>query len=147
LDDPLSDADAVVLIDEIDLHLHPKWQRQIVRNLTRVFPRCQFIATTHSPQVIGEVDHDRIQIISNGEVHSPPHSFGMDASRVLEEIMEADPRAQEVKALLSLISQEVGKQSFGSARGLLAQLVEQLGEDDPEVTQIRTLLDFMEGKE
>ncbi len=143
--EPAAEAEAVVLIDEIDLHLHPKWQRQIVHNLTAAFPRCQFIATTHSPQVIGEVEHDRIQIIADGEIHSPPHSFGVDSSRVLEEIMDADARAQEVKALLSQISQDVGKQRYESARGLLAQLVEQLGDDDPEVTRIRTLLDFIEG--
>lgn len=145
LDDPLAESDAVVLIDEIDLHLHPKWQRQIVRNLTAAFPRCQFIATTHSPQVIGEVEHDRIQIIANGQVYSPTHSFGVDSSRVLEEIMDADPRTQEVNELLSQISQDVGKQRYESARGLLVKLVGQLGEDDPEVTRIRTLLDFMEG--
>ena len=144
--DPAVEAEAVVLIDEIDLHLHPKWQRQIVRNLTAAFPRCQFIATTHSPQVIGEVEHDRIQIIADGQVYSPTHSFGVDSSRVLEEIMDADPRAQEINALLSQISQEVGKQRYGSARGLLVQLVGKLGEDDPEVTRIRTLLDFMEGE-
>lgn len=145
--DPAAEAEAVVLIDEIDLHLHPKWQRQIVRNLTAAFPRCQFIATTHSPQVIGEVEHDRIQIIANGQVYSPTHSFGMDSSRVLEEIMDADPRAQEVNALLAQISQEVGKQRYESARGLVVQLVSKLGEDDPEVTRIRTLLDFMEGEQ
>jgi predicted ATP-binding protein involved in virulence len=144
--DPAAEAEAVVLIDEIDLHLHPKWQRQIVRNLTTAFPRCQFIATTHSPQVIGEVEHDRIQIIANGHVYSPTHSFGVDSSRVLEEIMDADPRTQEVNALLSQISQEVGKQRYEGARGLLVQLVGKLGEDDPEVTRIRTLLDFMEGE-
>ena len=147
MSDPAAEAEAVVLIDEIDLHLHPKWQRQIVRNLSAAFPRCQFIATTHSPQVIGEVEHERIQIIANGQVYSPTHSFGVDSSRVLEEIMDADPRAQEIKALLSQISQEVGKQRFENARGLLAQLVNHLGEDDPEVTRIRTLLDFMEGEE
>jgi predicted ATP-binding protein involved in virulence len=146
LDDPLSDGGAVVLVDEIDLHLHPKWQRQIIHNLTATFPRCQFIATTHSPQVIGEVEHDRIQIIANGEVYSPTHSFGVDSSRVLEEIMDTDPRAQEIKALLSQISQDVGKQRYESARGLLARLVDRVGEDDPEVTRIRTLLDFMEGE-
>ena len=145
LDDPLSKGHAVVLIDEIDLHLHPKWQRQIVHNLTAAFPRCQFIATSHSPQVIGEVEHDRIQIIANGQVYSPSHSFGVDSSRVLEEIMDADPRTQEVEALLSRMSQEVGKQRYESARELLVQLVDRLGEDDPEVTRIRTLLDFMEG--
>ena len=144
---PAAEAEAVVLIDEIDLHLHPRWQRQIVRNLTSAFPRCQFIATTHSPQIIGEVEHDRIQIISNGQVYSPTHSFGVDSSRVLEEIMDADPRAQEVNELLSQISQEVGKPRYQSARDLLSKLVGKLGEDDPEVTRIRTLLDFMEGEQ
>ena len=94
LDDPASEARAVVLIDEIELHLHPKWQRRIVRNLTEAFPKCQFIATTHSPQVIGEVEHSRIQIISDGMVYSPSHSFGVDSSRVLEEIMDANPRTE-----------------------------------------------------
>jgi energy-coupling factor transporter ATP-binding protein EcfA2 len=146
LDDPLSDGSAVVLIDEIDLHLHPKWQRQIVQNLSAAFPRCQFIATTHSPQIIGEVEHDRIQIIANGRVYSPPQSFGVDSSRVLEEIMDADPRALAVKTLLSQISHEVGKQRYDRARELLAELVSRLGDDDPEVTRIRTLLDFIEGE-
>lgn len=145
--DPAAEAEAVVLIDEIELHLHPKWQRQIVCNLTNVFPRCQFIATTHSPQVIGEVEHNRIQIIANGQVYSPLHSFGMDSSQVLEEIMDADPRTQEVKELLSRISAEVGQQQFERARSSLTTLVERLGEDDPEVTRLRTLLTFVEGKE
>jgi predicted ATP-binding protein involved in virulence len=145
--DPLGEGEAVVLIDEIDLHLHPKWQRQIVRNLVAAFPRCQFIATTHSPQVIGEVESDRIQVIANDQVYSPLHSFGMDSSQVLEEIMDADPRTYEVKELLARISTEIGQQQFGSAHSWLARLVERLGEDDPEVTRLRTLLNFVEGKE
>ena len=136
-----------MLIDEIDLHLHPKWQRQIVHNLSAVFPHCQFIATTHSPQIIGEVEHDRIHIIANGEVYSPTHSFGVDSSRVLEEIMDSPPRATEVDALLKKVSKEVSKQRYEHARQSLAQLIELLGEGDPEVTRIRTLLDFMEGEE
>ena len=147
LDDPLSEGHAVVLIDEIDLHLHPKWQRQIVHKLKTTFPRCQFIATTHSPQVIGEVEHDCFQIIANGEVYSPEHSFGVDSSRVLEEIMDADPRAVEIEALLNKISQAVGKHRYENARELLVQLVGRLGDSDPEVTRITTLLDFMEGEE
>src|SRR5947209_3801718 len=99
--DPAAEAEAVVLIDEIDLHLHPKWQRQIVGNLTATFPRFQFIATTHSPQIIGEVEHDRIQIIAQGQVYSPTHSFGVDSSRVLEEVMEAGPRTEAIQELLS----------------------------------------------
>ena len=147
LSDPVAEAEAVVLIDEIDLHMHPAWQRQIVHKLTATFPRCQFIATTHSPQVIGEVEHDRIQIIKNGEVYLPTHSFGVDSSRVLEEVMDADPRTKEIQMLLSNISREVGKQRYEKSRRLLAQLVGRLGENDPEVTRVRTLLDFMEGEE
>ena len=147
LDDPLSEGHAVVLIDEIDLHLHPKWQRQIVHKLTAIFPRCQFIATSHSPQVIGEVEHDRIHIIANGEVYSPKHSFGVDSSRVLEEIMDANPRTPEVEELLKKVSREVSKQRYEIARELLVKLVDRLGENDPEVTRIQTLLDFLEGEE
>ncbi len=147
LDDPLSEGHAVVLIDEIDLHLHPKWQRKIVHNLTKTFPRCQFIATTHSPQVIGEVPHERIHIISDDEIYSPPYSFGVDSSRVLEEIMEADPRTKKVKELLSEVSQVMGREQFDQARSLVGQLVEYLGEMDPEVTRLQTLIDFMEETE
>jgi predicted ATP-binding protein involved in virulence len=147
LADPAAEAEAIVLIDEIDLHLHPKWQRQIVQNLCAAFPRCQFIATTHSPQVIGEVEHDRIQIIADGQVYSPTHSYGVDSSRVLEEVMDSDPRAKKVQSLLTEVSKVIGRHQFDEARTLLGQIVEQLGESDPEVTRIRTLLDFVEGKE
>ena len=145
MEDPAAEAEAVVLIDEIELHLHPGWQRQIVGNLTRTFPKCQFIATTHSPQVIGEVEHDRIQIIADGQVYSPSHSFGVDSSRVLEEIMGTPPRAETVNDLLSRISRTIGDDRYGEAGDLLNDLTNRLGEDDPEVTRIRTLLDFMTG--
>ena len=147
LKDPVAESEAVVLIDELELHLHPKWQRQIVRKLETTFPRCQFIATTHSPQVVGELAHDRIQIMMDGRVYSPKHSFGVDSSRVLEEIMDAPPRNQEVEELLAQVSREIGRQRYGMARGSLAHLVDRLGENDPEVTRIRTLLDFMEGED
>ena len=104
MDNPVLEAEAVVLIDEIDLHLHPSWQRAIVRNLTSTFPRCQFIATTHSPQVIGEVGHERIHIMTDSEVYSPTHSFGVDSSRVLDEIMDAESRTKEAQDLLSRVS-------------------------------------------
>ena len=147
MQDPAAEAEAVVLIDEIELHLHPAWQRRIVANLAATFPKCQFIATTHSPQVIGEVEHDRIQIVADGQVYAPSHSFGVDSSRVLEEIMDAEPRTEEVAALLSKISRTIGDDRYDDARALSAELSRRLGENDPEVTRVRTLLDFMTGDE
>ena len=147
LQDPATEAGAVVLIDEIDLHLHPKWQRQIVGKLTETFPRCQFIATTHSPQVIGEVEHDRIQILTEEGASSAPYSFGVDASRVLEEIMEAEPRNREVRDMLSRASQLIDRERFREARELLGKLNQRLGSNDPDVTGLGTLIDFVEGKD
>ena len=144
MDNPVVEAEAVVLIDEIDLHLHPSWQRAIVHNLTSTFPRCQFIATTHSPQVIGEVEHDRIHIMTDRETYTPTYSFGVDSSRVLDEIMDADSRTKVARDLLSQVSREIGIQRYEEARGLLDKIVEVLGEADPEVTRIQTLLDFLE---
>jgi hypothetical protein len=93
------------------------------------------------------VEHGRIQIIADGQVYSPTHSYGVDSNRVLEEVMGSDPRAKEVQSLLTEVSQMIGTHQFDQARRLLSQIVEQLGENDPEVTRIRTLLDFVEGKE
>ena len=60
LDDPLK-GDGVVLIDEIELHMHPSWQRMVLPKLQETFPNIQFIITTHSPIVLSEVD-DRFNV-------------------------------------------------------------------------------------
>jgi predicted ATP-binding protein involved in virulence len=148
LADPAAQASAVVLIDEIDLHLHPKWQRQIVHNLTTAFPRCQFIATTHSPQVIGEVEHHRIQIISDGKVYSPTHSYGVDSSRLLEEVMGSNSRTEEALTIIANASEAIGRQQFDRARRLVDDL-ERITDNpsDAEVIRLRTLIDFVEGAE
>lgn len=147
LDDPAAQSPGVVLIDEVDLHLHPKWQREIVRNLPEAFPKLQFIATTHSPQVIGEVEHDRIQVMGRGPVFSPTHSFGVDSSRVLEEIMDAAPRSPEVQALLNDLSKRVAEKNLEAARALVSELAAKVGEEDAEVIRAHTLLDFLGGDE
>jgi predicted ATP-binding protein involved in virulence len=145
LKDPLADAEAVVLIDEIDLHLHPQWQRKIVGNLERTFPKCQFIATTHSPQVIGEVPHEKIQMIKGGEIHSPMRSFGIDSSRVLEEIMDTDARNVAIEEEIAKIAKLIGDRKRAEAREAIEKLAAEIGADDPEIVRARTLLDFMEG--
>jgi len=142
---PLADCGAIVLIDEIDLHLHPQWQRKVVGNLERTFPKCQFIATTHSPQVIGEVPHEKIQMIKGGMVYSPERSFGIDSSRVLEEVMETKSRNADVEDAIGKIARLIGDRKADEAREEIRKLSGKIGEDDPEITRARTLLDFMEG--
>jgi predicted ATP-binding protein involved in virulence len=145
LDDPVRDGVGVVLIDEIDMHMHPLWQRQIVPLLTETFRGCQFIATTHSPQVIGEVAHDRILLIKDGHVYSPARSFGVDSSRVLEEVMDTKSRNAGVEAKIAKIAKLIGDGKADAARAEIERLSADIGEDDPEITRAMTLLDFMEG--
>jgi len=143
LDDPAAEAEAVVLIDEVELHLHPAWQRQIVRKLTDTFPRCQFIATTHSPQVIGEVEHECLHVMDEDGVHSPTCSYGVDSNRVLEEIMNTNPRTEAVEELLKKISDAIVRNQYEDARSMLAKLSGYLGENDPEIARAETLMRFM----
>lgn len=145
LRNPLADGEAVVLIDEIDLHLHPQWQRKIVGNLERTFPKCQFIATTHSPQVIGEVPHERIQMIKDGAIYSPSRSYGIDSSRVLEEVMGSDARNVAIDKEIARIAKLIGDRKRVEAREAIETLSAEIGADDPEIIRARTLLDFMEG--
>jgi predicted ATP-binding protein involved in virulence len=145
LDDTVRDGAGVVLIDEIDLHLHPQWQRRVVGNLEETFPNCQFIATTHSPQVIGEMPHDKIRLIKDGKVYSPSRSFGVDSSRVLEEVMDTKARNAGVESKIGEIARLIDDGKASEARAAIKTLSDEIGEDDPEITRARTLLDFMEG--
>lgn len=145
LADPAVEAGAIVLLDEIELHLHPRYQRKIVHDLMEAFPKCQFIATTNSPQVIGEVKPKNIHSIEENEVYSLPYSYGVDSSRILEEIMDTPSRTEEVSDLLDRISEELSDSRFDRVSESLQSLIEILGEDDPEVTRIQTYLDLVEG--
>lgn len=64
---PLTQVPGVVLVDELDLHLHPQWQSEVVQTLSRTFPRLQFIMTTHSPLVVGALDAENILILEQDE--------------------------------------------------------------------------------
>ncbi len=91
------DGNGIVLIDEIDLHLHPKWQQSVVPKLIKTFPNIQFILTTHSPIVISTVHHDSVKILKNGGMqNSIKGTLGAKASRVMNENFYVDDRYSEL---------------------------------------------------
>lgn len=148
-DDPLpqvlQQTPGVVLIDELDVHLHPKWQRRVATDLKQTFPGIQFICTSHSPQVIGEVRPEEIRLL-NEEVTIPSRSYGIDSSRILEEVMDAKPRSEPVEALLRNLFALIDKEDFKSAETILRDVEAKLGPDDPEIIRARTLMTFLESK-
>ena len=83
----------IVLIDEIDMHLHPSWQQRVMKDLQNIFPKIQFIVTTHSPQVLSSVSNENIRIIDpreNEAIKPFVNPYGKQSIVALEDIMHVD---------------------------------------------------------
>jgi predicted ATP-binding protein involved in virulence len=143
LPDPLQGS-GIVLIDEIELHLHPKWQREIIPALTRTFPNCQFIVTTHSPQVLSQVKPEGIYILEKTDesvvVKRPESSFGRDSNRILEDLMGVSERPQEIKESLLELFRLIDAGNIEGARQLRQQLANEIGADEPEFVKADVLI-------
>jgi predicted ATP-binding protein involved in virulence len=84
-EEAISKTSGVVLIDEIDLHLHPKWQKSVVSDLKKIFPEVQFIATTHSPFIIQSLQEDELVLLSDN-IDSPDY-VGESIEDIAENVM------------------------------------------------------------
>lgn len=85
----------IVLVDEVDLHLHPAWQQKILNTLQLAFPKLQFIVTTHSPQVVSSVPRECVRIIDpEQEQASIPaeQTEGATAQRMLNDVFDTPSR-------------------------------------------------------
>ena len=135
----------VVMIDEVDLHLHPAWQQGVIRSLTETFPKVQFIVTTHSPQVLSTVKKESIQVISfNGDEASSSGqpsamSYGEESQNVLQAIMGVDPQPpvperDDLQKLTALV--EGGFYNKKEAKSLMENLRETLSCDHPQLQRL-----------
>ena len=87
------EEDAVILIDELDLHLHPKWQKEIVDDLKRTFPNCQFIVSTHSPFVIQSLNAEELFDIKTMQYAGEEGSYkGWSIEAIQEHKMGVEPK-------------------------------------------------------
>jgi predicted ATP-binding protein involved in virulence len=126
-EDPLS-AEAVVMIDEIELHLHPGWQRMVVERLRETFPHCQFILTTHSPQVLSQIPAESVVLLDRFQrVELPAGTLGRDSNSILSEIMGVPERPQATAERIHEIAQMIDKGVLLQARVALDELARQLG--------------------
>lgn len=129
----------VVMVDELDIHLHPRWQRILTSGLKRAFPAVQFIAASHSPQVLGELQPEEIILLRQGGTAHPQVSYGLTSSQVLEEIMGAEARNPEVEALLSALFEALERNELAVANEKIAAL-QHLAPDIPELAGAEALL-------
>lgn len=139
LDNPL-EGEGVVMIDEVDLHLHPKWQHDLIDKLVATFPNVQFILTTHSLHVISDRDDILLYSLDDGELLEMPNVYGEDANTVLTKIFDVDIRDSKVEEQFTLIRRAISAHDYPVAESKIAELAEKLPLDHLELLKCRLLL-------
>lgn len=152
LKNPLA-GEGIVLIDEIDLHIHPGWQRTILANLRKTFPNCQFIVSTHSPQVLGEAEGRQIRVLTQDEENGlsffiPKQARGLSSNEILDEIMRPDggtlTRNNEVQQKLDNLFRLIDREQFEEAKKMIAEMKQELNGDIPELVHADSLMFMLE---
>jgi predicted ATP-binding protein involved in virulence len=141
----------VVLIDEIDLHLHPSWQRKIIPRMREAFPNCQLFVSTHSPQLLSEIDPANIWLLQqnsdSGEISyiRPDQTFGLESGEILEYLMETKRRNfkvdESIKAIFGLIDQD----EFEEARKEIVRLKELVHGNLPDLVRAEAMITMLDG--
>jgi predicted ATP-binding protein involved in virulence len=132
----------IVLVDEIDLHLHPAWQRRVMPALRAAFPGVQLLVSTHSPQVLASVPSEAVVLMKDFEfLPGHPRVQGRDSNTILETVLEVPDRPDEVKADLRAVYDALDD-APRKAKALFRKLKRKLEDDDPELARIQTLLDL-----
>ena len=131
-------APAIVLIDEVELHLHPSWQQTILNTLMEIFPNTQFIVTTHSPQVLSSIPDKHIRILSEGKAYTVnEQTQGVMASQILKQVFDVDPRPKglEIVRILYEYTKLVYDEEWDTpaAEELRKKLDEHFGDSEPEL--------------
>jgi predicted ATP-binding protein involved in virulence len=131
------DTNGVVMIDELDLHLHPNWQRHVVSDLKNAFPNIQFVATTHSPFIVQSLAKDELinLDLESGEegLESDPTNYGIEDVAEIEMGVENVARSEVFAEKVEVASQYYQLISKGKT-----------SETDEEVAQLRQKLNDLE---
>lgn len=140
----------VLLIDEVDMHLHPRWQQTVIELLVRAFPALQIIVSTHSPHVLSTVDNSSIRVtrLVDGEamITTPLlQTRGVESADVLASVMGVDPvpQVQEARDLSEYRAMiEDGKSGTSEAIELRTRLDKHFGEKHPVMVECERLIRF-----
>lgn len=135
-----------VIIDEIDLHLHPSLQASVLKALHNTFPGIQFIVTTHAPMVMAGVETDETNKVhyikynddTKSYSTSPIETYGMDISTLSEVILKVPSRVSSVEEKLNHLSALIDNESYDEAKQLLCELKSNYGDRIPELSMMET---------
>lgn len=142
-------TEGTVLIDEIDLHLHPTLQALVMKGLQNAFPNLQFIITTHAPMVMTGIPQDESNIIykldftkEEGYTAKPMELYGMDASTIIEVGLDTIPRSKEVDDKLKRLFDYIDADDYKKASEYLITLRKEVNENLPDLAKAEAMLNF-----
>lgn len=141
-----TDLAGVVVIDEIDLHLHPELEQSILSRLQKTFPSVQFIISTHSPLVLSGVENKPenivycMQVENNVRTLSVHCTYGIDANSLMAENMEASNRNEAVMSKIKAIEECVSAKELTKAKTLLSELEQETDPTQPELVRLRAII-------
>lgn len=136
----IKETPGLVLIDELDLHLHPNWQRRIVSDLKKAFPKVQFVATTHSPFIVQSLKADELVILDDDGIKEgdpfkksieeiAEDEMGVDDMPRSAEFLEMQKTAEEYYKLIAEGKTSKNNEKTRELRKKLNELEEKFGED------------------
>lgn len=141
LENVLVETEGIVLIDEVDLHLHPSWQKRILKDLMEVFPKVQFVVSTHAPEVINSVKQDAVIILHENTVcYAADETYGKDANTILREIMGVVSRPDRIKEMFDTFYHSIDQADWTKAEQILTELESEVGNNDAELNSCRVQL-------
>jgi predicted ATP-binding protein involved in virulence len=135
----------VVTIDEIDLHLHPKWQSKAIEIIQLIFPKVQFFITTHSPTVVANFQNGTLYVISENQIQKHPSDFfGKQINNVLRNILGASDRHIPTQNKLDRLFRLIDENNPDGYSPLLVELKDLLGLEDVDINKAVALIEWQE---
>ena len=145
-----TDSEGIVVIDEIDLHLHPALEQVILQCFQETFPNIQFIVSTHSPLVLTDIDTvtGRNKVMRMTPACDAPEEWrnihGIDYNQMLEENMDVSKRKPEIQELFDKAWDEVAEKDTEAAKATVAELEAKTPADQIELIQLRAIINRIE---
>ena len=133
--DVLTETPGIILIDEVDLHLHPEWQQHILKDLTDTFPKVQFIVTTHAPAIINSTDECSLLVLEENNVeYLGNEAYGQDINTIVKSYMAADVRPIEIQQRFDEFYSLLDENKIQEAKEILTDLKGKIDVNDYELT-------------
>lgn len=143
----LEETPGIVMIDEVDLHLHPEWQQHILKDLTETFPKVQFIVTTHAPAIINSTEYGKLLVLETNKVdYLGTNAYGQDVNTIIKSYMGSSIRPLAIQEKFEEFYHNLDEGKIEEAKEVLDELKEKIDVNDSELASCTVKIKLAERK-